>query len=116
MEPGSPLQSKLIAALRDALPVGAPGTRATLLETHISYVVLTGAYAYKIKKAIRLDFLDFTTLDARRFYCEEELRLNRRLAPALYLDVVAITEFVARGRSQDARKAVRTSTWQGAVR
>jgi aminoglycoside phosphotransferase family enzyme/predicted kinase len=91
LEPGSPLQSKLIAALRDALAVGAPGARATLLETHISYVLLTGVYAYKIKKAIRLEFLDFTTLDARRFYCEEELRLNRRLAPALYLEVVAIT-------------------------
>jgi uncharacterized protein len=59
-------------------------------ETHISWVLLTGRDAYKIKKAVNLGFLDFSTLDARRFFCTEELRLNRRLAPRLYLGVVAI--------------------------
>ena len=59
-------------------------------ETHISWVLLTGHDAYKIKKAVNLGFLDFSTLEARHFYCTEELRLNRRLAPGLYLDVVAI--------------------------
>jgi aminoglycoside phosphotransferase family enzyme/predicted kinase len=59
-------------------------------ETHISWVLLTGHDAYKIKKAVDLGFLDFSTLEARHFYCTEELRLNRRLAPGLYLDVVAI--------------------------
>jgi aminoglycoside phosphotransferase family enzyme len=59
-------------------------------ETHISWVLLTGHDAYKIKKSVDLGFLDFSTLEARRFYCSEELRLNRRLAPGLYLDVVAI--------------------------
>ena len=54
-------------------------------------MLLTGAYAYKIKKAVDFGFLDFTTLAARRFFCDEELRLNRRLAPELYLDVVPIT-------------------------
>ncbi len=54
-------------------------------------MLLTGAFAYKIKKAVDFGFLDFTTLAARRFFCEEELRLNRRLAPHLYLDVVPIT-------------------------
>lgn len=62
----------------------------TIIETHISLVVLTGTFAYKIKKPLNLGFLDFTTLAKRRFYCEEELRLNRRLAPRIYLDVVAI--------------------------
>jgi aminoglycoside phosphotransferase family enzyme/predicted kinase len=62
-----------------------------LLETHISWVLLTGDYAYKVKKPVRLPFLDFSTLELRRHYCEEELRLNRRLAPDLYLDVVPIT-------------------------
>jgi len=62
-----------------------------LIETHISYVVLTGTRAYKIKKAIRLPFLDFTSLEARRKYCEQELLLNRRLAPSIYLDVVPVT-------------------------
>ena len=54
-------------------------------------MLLTGTFAYKIKKAVDFGFLDFTTLAARRFFCEEELRLNRRLAPDLYLDVVPIT-------------------------
>jgi len=61
------------------------------LETHISDVLLTGDYAYKLKKPLNLGFLDFSTLARRRFYCEEELRLNRRLAPELYLAVVPIT-------------------------
>src|SRR5205823_1630153 len=65
--------------------------RVTAIETHISYVLLTGTYAYKIKKAVDFGFLDFTTLAARRFFCEEELRLNRRLAPEIYLEVVPIT-------------------------
>jgi uncharacterized protein len=62
-----------------------------VIETHISWVLLTGDYAYKIKKPIQFDFLDFSTLEKRRFYCLEELRLNRRLAPDLYLQVVPIT-------------------------
>lgn len=61
-----------------------------MIETHISYVFLTGSYAYKLKKAVNLGFLDFSTLKLRRFFCEEELRLNRRLAPQLYLDLVSI--------------------------
>jgi aminoglycoside phosphotransferase family enzyme/predicted kinase len=60
------------------------------LETHISHVFLTGAHAYKIKKPLDLGFLDFSTLDQRRTFCEEEVRINRRLAPDLYLAVVPI--------------------------
>jgi len=62
-----------------------------LVETHISWVLLTGEYAYKIKKPVDFGFLDFTTLDNRRHYCEEEIRLNRSWAPGLYLEVVPIT-------------------------
>jgi len=61
-----------------------------LLETHISWVILTGPFAYKIKKSIDLKFLDFSTLEKRQHFCKEELRLNSRLAPSIYLDVVAI--------------------------
>jgi hypothetical protein len=61
-----------------------------VVETHISWVVLTGTYAYKIKKPVRLSFLDYSTLERRRACCDEELRLNRRYAPDLYLDVVPI--------------------------
>lgn len=62
-----------------------------LIETHISWVILTGDFVYKIKKPVNLGFLDFSTLKKRLFYCQEELRLNRRLAANIYLDIVAIT-------------------------
>jgi aminoglycoside phosphotransferase family enzyme/predicted kinase len=62
-----------------------------LVETHISWVFLTGEYAYKIKKPVDFGFLDFSTLAKRRHYCEEEVRLNRVWAPDLYVDVVPIT-------------------------
>ncbi len=70
-------------------PAAWPETvsRVRLVETHISWVFLTGEYAWKIKKPVDLGFLDFSTLAKRRFFCEEELRLNRRLAPDLYLSV-----------------------------
>jgi uncharacterized protein len=61
-----------------------------LIQTHISFVLLTGKYAYKIKKAVNFGFLDFSTLEQRQFFCQEELRLNRRLAPELYLEVLPI--------------------------
>ncbi|MEO8346327.1 MAG: AAA family ATPase [Betaproteobacteria bacterium] len=84
-------QRRLVAALANPARFGRGCTGVTVLETHISYVLLTGRHAYKLKKAVDLGFLDFTTLASRRFFCEQELRLNRRLAPAIYLDVVAIT-------------------------
>ena len=61
-----------------------------LIETHISWVILTGEYAYKVKKPVTLGFLDFSALEQRKFFCEEELRVNRRTAPKIYLDVVPI--------------------------
>jgi hypothetical protein len=61
-----------------------------LVQTHISWVLLAGAHAFKIKKPVRLGFLDYSTLAGRRLYCEEEVRLNRRLAPGLYEGVVAL--------------------------
>lgn len=63
-----------------------------LLQTHISFVLLTGQYAYKVKKPMNFGFLDFSTLEKRKYFCEEELRLNRRLAPDLYLSVLPIVE------------------------
>jgi len=61
-----------------------------VVETHISWVLLTGSFAYKIKKPLRLSFLDYSTLERRRICCEEEVRLNRRYAPDLYLGVATI--------------------------
>jgi uncharacterized protein len=81
----------MVSALLGSLRRQHPRSGAALIETHISFVLLAGGLAYKIKKAVNLGFVDFTTLAQRRFYCNEELRLNRRLAPALYLDVVPVT-------------------------
>ena len=66
--------------------------KVELFQTHISYVFIAGHYVYKVKKPVNFGFLDFTTLEQRKFYCEEELRLNRRLAPNIYLDVVPIMQ------------------------
>jgi uncharacterized protein len=81
----------LIRALQNPALYDHPVKRFQVIQTHISWVLLTGPYAYKIKKPLNLGFLDFSSLKNRRFYCTEELRLNRRLAPQLYLDVVTIT-------------------------
>ncbi|MEO8677048.1 MAG: AAA family ATPase, partial [Casimicrobiaceae bacterium] len=91
VEDKGPNQARLLAALSRPAVFGPGCDRVDRLETHISWVLLTGRYAYKIKKAVAFGFLDFSTLAARHKFCEEELRLNRRLAPALYVDVVAIT-------------------------
>jgi aminoglycoside phosphotransferase family enzyme len=64
---------------------------AELIETHISYVLISDAQAWKIKKALDLGFADFRTLAQRRFYCHEELRLNRRTASQLYVEVLPLT-------------------------
>lgn len=69
-----------------------PVTAIQVVETHISWVVLTGEFVYKIKKDVRLPFLDFSSLAKRKHYCEEELRLNRRYAPEIYLSLVSITQ------------------------
>jgi aminoglycoside phosphotransferase family enzyme/predicted kinase len=63
----------------------------TCIETHVSWVFLTGPFAYKVKKPLRLSFLDYSTAGRREQLCREELRLNRRHAPGLYVDVVPIT-------------------------
>src|SRR4051812_28636250 len=78
------MASELVEALRAQFG-------ARLVETHISWVLLAGDDAWKIKRPVRLPFLDFRALESRRRMCEEELRLNRRLAPTLYLDVVPVT-------------------------
>jgi len=82
---------RLLERLKNPALYDPPSGTVTLLETHISAVLLAGDYAYKLKKPYNLGFLDFSTLAARRHFCEAELRLNRRLAPDLYLGVIPIT-------------------------
>lgn len=81
----------LIKALSEASAYPHEIAAVSIVETHISWVLLTGKYAYKIKKPVNFGFLDFSTLEKRQFFCHEELRLNRRLAADLYLDVVPVT-------------------------
>ena len=80
----------LIAALMKPIAYDHPVKKCELIETHASWVILTGTIAYKIKKTVNLGFLDFSTLEKRRFCCEEELRLNRRLAPEIYLGLAPV--------------------------
>ncbi|MFP5307204.1 MAG: AAA family ATPase [Gammaproteobacteria bacterium] len=80
-----------LTALLQAQAYAHPVRDLRAVETHISWVLLTGDYAYKIKKPVNLGFVDFSTLELRRHACQDELRLNRRYAPQLYLDVVPIT-------------------------
>lgn len=80
----------LITALLQPEAYDHPVEEVQLLQTHISWILLTGTYAYKIKKPVDLGFVDFSTLERRRHFCEEELRLNRRLAPDLYLGLRSI--------------------------
>ncbi len=79
----------MVAALVDTL--AHEGKPVRVIETHISAVLLAGGDAYKLKKPVDLGFVDFTRLAARRHFCREELRLNRRLASALYVAVVPVT-------------------------
>lgn len=67
-----------------------PADTVEVVETHMSWVFLVGDFVYKMKKPIDLPFVDFRTLSARKYFCHESLRLNRRLAPSIYLDVVAL--------------------------
>ena len=81
----------MLTALQNPAIFDHPVIEFKVLETHISWILLTGDYAYKIKKPVDLGFLDFSSLEKRHHYCLEELRLNSRLAPEIYLEVVYIT-------------------------
>ena len=82
---------RLIAALSD--PASYPDAVDTVefRQTHISVVFLAGPYAYMVKKPLNMGFLDYSTLERRRHFCEQEVSLNRRLAPTVYLGVVPVT-------------------------
>jgi len=86
----TPAFETLITGLQNKSAYDHPVDEITLRETHISWVLLTGTYVYKIKKPVDFGFLDFSTLEKRKHFCEEEVRLNSRLAPDLYLGVVPI--------------------------
>jgi aminoglycoside phosphotransferase family enzyme len=89
-------QDNLISVFMDTTFYPHPVKQVELVETHISRVFLTGQYAYKLKKPVDFGFLNFTTLEKRLYYCQEELRLNRRFAPQIYLDVLPVYELQGR--------------------
>lgn len=100
------LEAKL-ALLRQPQTYPDPPPRIETVETHMSWVFLTAQHAYKLKKPVRYGFLDFSTLAARRKNCAEEVRLNRRLAPGVYLGVVALaTDRQGRTRLEAEGEAV----------
>ncbi|MGO9946409.1 MAG: AAA family ATPase [Steroidobacteraceae bacterium] len=136
------LQNQLLASSGEDLPGLIPADLLTpsafphpvgpleVRETNISWIVLTGSYAYKIMKSVNLGFIDTSTLSNRQHLCDEELRLNRRLAPDLYVDVVAITrdetgvrvgghgriiEYAVRMKQFDACEELSTLLERGAV-
>jgi aminoglycoside phosphotransferase family enzyme/predicted kinase len=82
---------QLIEALSRPSAYGGGVDAVEVRQTHISVVFLAGSLAYKVKKPVGLGFVDYSTLERRRHYCEEEVRLNRRLAPDVYLGVVPVT-------------------------
>lgn len=89
-QPDASLEAKLRHLRQPATYPHAP-KRIDAVETHMSWVFLADQYVYKLKKPVRYAFLDFSTSEARRRDCEEELRLNRRLAPDVYLAVMPLT-------------------------
>ena len=86
------MEERQLKSLLQPAAYPEPVAEVRLIQTHVSCIFLAGKFAYKIKKPVNFGFLDFSTLDRRRFYCQEELRLNRRLCPEIYLDVVKVHE------------------------
>ena len=83
---------QLAEALRHESAYPHATGRIEVVETHISLIFLTESFAYKVKKTVDLGFLDFSTLEKRRYFCNEELRLNQRLCPEIYLSVVPVVQ------------------------
>jgi len=92
-EAGGVAQREIVEALMNPEAYGGEAAgMVELKQTHISFVFLTRDYVYKVKKAVNFGFLDFSTLEKRRFYCEKEVELNKRLCGDMYVAVVPITK------------------------
>jgi aminoglycoside phosphotransferase family enzyme/predicted kinase len=104
-------QSGILQIIKNPKFYGKNVSSVEIIQTHISYVALTGRYAYKIKKPVNFGFLDFSTLEKRKYFCEEEVRLNKRLCPEIYLDIVPITkknnDFELNGKGKAVEYAVK---------
>jgi hypothetical protein len=85
------MESEVVEALRNPESYDEEVEKVEVKETHISWVFLTGKYAYKVKKPVDFEFLDFTTLEKRKHFCYEEMRVNKPLCGDMYIGVVPIT-------------------------
>jgi aminoglycoside phosphotransferase family enzyme len=104
------VQKQVVEALLKPEAYDEEPGRVELTQTHISFIFLTRNYVYKMKKAVDLGFLDFTTLEKRRFFCQKELELNRRLCEGMYLEVVPINRsniIKIKGRGETVEYAVK---------
>src|SRR6266404_8936199 len=112
--PMAAMDPTLLAGLRDPRAYPNAPLDVEVVQTHISCVFLAGDAVCKVKKPVRFSFLDFSTLERRRHFCEAEVRLNRRLAPAVYRGVVPIVQTqdgyrVGRSVGRDRRDRRRAS-------
>jgi aminoglycoside phosphotransferase family enzyme len=102
---------EIVQALLDPKIYPDTSSNVELMQTQMSFVFLTGDYVYKVKKPVYLEYLDYTTLAKRHFYCQREVELNRRLCPGAYLGVVSITEqehgFSIEGKGKAVEYAVK---------
>ena len=85
-------QKQIVEALMKPEAYDKKTGKIELKQTHISFVFLTENFVYKIKKAVNFGFLDFSTLEKRRLFCEKETELNKRLCGDMYLEVVPVTK------------------------
>src|SRR4051794_5697894 len=97
---------RLLEALAEPGAYPYPVDTVEVRQTHISAVFLVGDFVYKVKKPVAPGFLDFTTLEKRLHFCREEVRLNRRLAPDVYLGVVPVVQTPAGVRVEGEGEAV----------
>ncbi len=100
------MTEKLITALQNPALYDHPVEGFEVIQTHISWVILTGPWAYKVKKPMNFGFLDFTSLEKRRHFCAEELRLNQRLAPDIYDRVIPISGTESEPRLDDGNPVI----------
>lgn len=94
------MENAILKALLRPETYGKDVKQVRLIQTHTSWVFLTGDFAYKIKKPVFFGFLDYTTLEARKFFCEEEYRLNRRLSSDIYLAVLPVVQLTSSGKQK----------------
>ncbi len=95
-----------IHALKNSCSLPGSCSDLTLKETHISWIIMSDDYAFKIKRPVKYTFLDFSTPEKRKHFCKEELKLNRRLAPEMYLDILPVTNNMLKKTSGKKEKEI----------